>query len=196
MPKKPPAPRIDPQVTIDADPAAFDIEDWLSGATLPARAVKIYRDAGLRAEFDDLEQQFRSLQAHITEDDPGEETLAEQPVQGRLIDIAARMKSVMAQLEASALTVRVRAATRDEVLQIRESLGKESTEDSIQSAVLALTATPSMTAEQWQRFRNKVGDKQYLLIVAASNDANGFSGDGVVPDFSPAASALLSTKRR
>lgn len=179
---------------IDADPAEFDIEEWLSGASLPARTVKIYRDAGLRAEYDELEGKFLMLQAQVNlEEDDHDDALGVSEDESRLFDAAKQLQALLAKLEKSALPVKVRALTHDEDKKVEESKAKG---DKAAYARLSIAVTfPKLPADGWARMREAIGEVQFAEICAALSELAGFtSGGQVVPDFSPGLSAALSTK--
>jgi len=178
---------------IDADPEEFDIEEWLSGASLPARTVKIYRDAGLRAEYDALEQKFLLMQSQVNlDDDDKDDSLGVSPQVQELYDVAKQLQKLMARLEDSALPVKVRALTGDEDKKIVESKVKG---DKAAYARLAVAVTyPKLPADGWARMRQGIGEVQFADICNALSELAGFaSGGQVMPDFSPGLSALLST---
>jgi len=179
---------------IDADPEEFDIEEWLSGASLPARTVKIYRDAGLRAEYDALEQRFLMQQSQVNLDrDDADDSLGVTAAESKLFDLAKQLQKLLAELEKSALPVKVRALTHDEDSKVVESKAKG---DQAAYKRLAVAVThPKLPAEGWARMREAIGEVQFAEICAALSELAGFtSGGQVMPDFSPSLSALLSTK--
>lgn len=178
---------------IDADPEEFDIEEWLSGASLPARTVTVYRDAGLRAEFDQLEQRFLLLQSQINTDDNRDDSLGVTQVESQAFDVARQLQELLARLESSALKVKVRALTHDEDSKIVESKVKG---DKAAYERLAVAVTyPKLSPSQWAQMRNAIGEVQFAEICEALSELAGFtSGGQVMPDFSPGLSAALSTK--
>lgn len=178
---------------IDADPAEFDIEEWLSGASLPARTVKIYQNAGLRAEYDTLEQRFLLLQSQVSADDNRDDSLGLTATESEAFDVAKELQALLGRLESSALKVKVRALTHDEDTKITESKVKG---DKAAYERLAVAVTqPKLTPSQWAKMRNAIGEVQFAEICAALSELAGFtSGGQVMPDFSPGLSALLSTK--
>jgi len=188
---------------IDADPAEFDIEEWLAGASLPKRSVKIYRDAAARSRLDELADEFEALGRKAGEEGESatsERALDESGPLAKQYEVAVEMDSIIKATEASAIWVRVRALTSDEMLKIQ---GKKLDDLKLYPEILAVTGrivsddreAPAMTAAKWTAFRNKIGEKQFRKIVAAVDDSSGFGGsEQVMPDFSPDVSALLSTK--
>jgi hypothetical protein len=90
----------------------FDLDEWLSTGTLAKRAVEIYNDPALVAEYDILSQRLAAAQAA----DPAgaEETMAGGPT----TDILYAMAELHAKWEASKATWTVRALTEDEIRAI------------------------------------------------------------------------------
>lgn len=95
--------------------AVFDLDEWLSSGTLAKRAVEIYNDPALVAEYDILSQRLAAAQAA----DPAgaEETMAGGPV----AEIIEAMQRLHERWEASKATWTVRALTEDEVKAIVDS---------------------------------------------------------------------------
>lgn len=178
---------------IDADPAEFDIEEWLSGASLPARTVTVYRDAGLRAEYDAIEQKFLLLQSQISGDEDRDDSLGLTATESEAFDVAKELQALLGRLESSALKVKVRALTHDEDTKITESKVKG---DKAAYERLAVAVTyPKLTPARWAQMRNAIGEVQFAEICAALSELAGFtSGGQVMPDFSPSLSELLKTK--
>lgn len=187
---------------VDADPVEFDLEDWLSGATMPSRSVKIYRDAAARARYDELEQQFILLGAKIgsEDDDHSDRTLDEADPRTRQYEIAEQMQALIERTEADTVQVRVRSLTPDEWDKLRKR--KSEDEDVLYREIFAVTGrivhggqeAAAMSSPKWKAFQTAIGPKQWKKLIEASDDANGFTSSQVMPDFSPAASALLATK--
>lgn len=182
---------------IDADPAEFSLDEWLSGATLPARSVKVYRDAGLRAEYDELEQRFLLLGMQVGDEDhvTKDATLGETTPEVEQYEVAVQMKDLIERMESSALVVKVRALSIDEMEKVNRDLGsKASVNDRALAMIAAGEVFPKLGIEGWKKLRNAIGEAQFGRIADAASDANGFTGSQVMPDFSPAASALLTTR--
>lgn len=200
---KPTEPKLEQDVTIDQDADTFDIDAWLDGATQPSRSVTVFQDAGARALFDDLEQQYRTLNARRTQQSSDglreDTTLAEATdYDGQLLELADRMQEVVDRLERNPLKVTVRGATEDEhqgAADAAQAAGKNSATRFVYELLSRVATRPAnLTPDQWLRVRDKVGMKQFDLIIDAMNDACGFSsGDGVMPDFSPSALAGRAT---
>src|SRR5689334_3338966 len=86
-------------------PQDFDLDDWLDNARLPERSVTVFGRADLVAEHQELEEQLTRARAVYSDD----ERLVDPTT-----DLAARMRELSEQMQASALTFRLRALTRDE----------------------------------------------------------------------------------
>lgn len=183
---------------IDADPEEFDIEEWLAGASLPARTVKVYKDAGRRAEYDALEQRFLLLQSQVDlDDDKGDRALGVTQDEAELYELAKQMQRLLSELEKSALRVKVRALTHDEDEKIKAHLEKQKiTGDPAAYERLSVAVQyPKLSPTDWGRMREAIGEVQFDAISVALVELAGFtSGGQVMPDFSREASALLSTK--
>lgn len=202
-PKTKPKTNNDNAFGIDADPDEFSIDDWLNGASLPARSVKIYQAPGLRAEYDELEQEFIALSMKLDDDqgkggDP-DRALGEASPRSRRIDIAQRMKDIIDATEDDAIHVRVRGITEDEEVKTAK---KKLEGDAIYYEALSFAGRvvidgqeqPPLSAAKWKKFRDAVGRKQFRKIVSALDSVTGYADDQVMPDFSVDASALLATK--
>jgi len=182
---------------IDADPEEFDIDEWLAGASLPARTVKIYQDAQLRAEYDALEQRFLVLKVQVGVGEHPDEALSATSAEAELFDVAKQMQDIITRLESSALLVKVRALTDDENEKIQKNLKKANiTGRAAAYERMAVAVTyPKLRPADWGRMRQKIGEVQFSEITDALVELAGFTAGGqVMPDFSRAASELLSTK--
>ena len=184
---------------IDADPAEFDIDDWVSGATLPSRAVKVYRSAGLRAEYDALELRFNAARLAVAgsdEDSFSDDSLAEGSPQSRLYEIALQMQQLVQQMEASALIIKIRSLSDDEMEELRRQQ-KTKKFDSAELGYLMLekgAIYPRLDVSGWKKLEQAVGPKQFNPVIEAARDANGQIRGQVLPDFSLAASDYLTTR--
>lgn len=92
----------------------FDLDEWLSTGTLARRAVPIYNDPSLAAEFDVLAQRLSELEAMTKGDESSVGESAE------ITEVYEQMTAVHERWEASKATWTVRALTEDEVKAIAE----------------------------------------------------------------------------
>jgi len=93
----------------------FDLDDWLSTGTLARRAVPIYNDPSLAAEFDVLAQRLSELEAMNKGDESSVGESAE------ITEVYEQMAAVHERWEASKATWTVRALTEDEVKAIADA---------------------------------------------------------------------------
>ncbi|WP_066303248.1 hypothetical protein [Arthrobacter luteolus] len=96
----------------DLTPETFDLGAWLTDAKLPEQSATVYQRADLIGELADLERRIRN-EAEVA---PGE-----TPAGGSSLVQAYR--KVVAQFEASKLTVYVQAIPDDRQQEIAESVG-------------------------------------------------------------------------
>lgn len=192
----------------------FDIDAWIDGASTETQTVRIYRNLGKLGEYQRLEHQFEELREELgaTEDPTFEDpdrTLGDTTVKTKLAELAPQLKTVYDALQADALWVTVRGFGDDELNEIRTNVDKSTESKDKKSLALALRLISdgatfrtdtgyefTLSVKKLHAFRNAIGDKQFNLITGAAYAVNGFDGDtGVVmPDFSHAASAYLSTR--
>lgn len=167
----------------EQNPADFDIDAWISGAALPERAVTIYARGDLAAQLQELEaahDRARTAQALAPED--GSLGGDEEPVA-----IARQMTEIRKQLQASALTIRLRAAMKDETAPLQKQ--HKDDEDAYAYAALELQCvSPKITAAQWKALRGKIGEGQFNAVLQAAGEAS--YGASVDVPFSP---RVLST---
>lgn len=196
----------------DTDTEGFDIDAWIDGASTETQTVRIYRNLGKLGEYQRLEHQFEELQAELgstEDDDSSDRALGEPTAQTKLAELAPRLSEVYDALQADALWVTVRGFGADELAEIRANVDKSTEAKNKKSEALAFRLISdgatfrtdgghefTLSVKKLRSFRNAIGDKQFNLITGAAYNVNGFNGDtGVVmPDFSVAASAYLSTK--
>lgn len=92
----------------------FNLDEWLSTGTLARRAVPIYNDPSLAAEFDVLAQRLSELEAMTK----GEESSVGESAE--ITEVYEQMVAVHERWEASKATWTVRALTEDEVKAITD----------------------------------------------------------------------------
>lgn len=105
-------------------PEAFDLAAWLADAKLPERSATVYQRGNLISEITDLERRI----THEKQDD-------EEGLGGS--ESVRRYRSLVAEFEASALTVFVQAMSGDRQREIAEELGKDATKNEIGAATIA-----------------------------------------------------------
>lgn len=103
-----------------ADPAEFDVEEWLQDAHLPEESVTVYKRADVIAELSDLKRRIAlEDRARGAERSSGEEALS--PLEQEYL-------TLLETFSRSALTVYVRALT-DEELRTQRKETEERTKD-------------------------------------------------------------------
>lgn len=192
--------------TDEPDQAAFDFDEWLAGASLPARTVTLFRDSGLRAEYDELEQRFVALQALVNREHEAElgggAASSEQKVAASLTEqyeVALAMQGLIARMQQHQVRVRVRACSGDEIEEIRKKYPDFEDEE---KRIMACVHTGGsiegveLSRKQWRSLRNSVGERQFADVVRATLEVNGFgdASPAELPEFPAAAAALLATK--
>jgi hypothetical protein len=169
-------------------PADFDVDAWLTGATLPERTVTIYGDGKGYADLQEAIADFdraRADEANVAEEDAG---LNDGAATRRL---AERVEQLRDQIEASKRTFRFRAIVSTE----SEEIGKahKGDDDAITYATIAKQSVrPKLTPEQVKAMRGKIGEGQFQKLMTAAAEAS--YGRQVEVPFSLAASALLATR--
>jgi len=161
----------------------FDLNAWIDGAKLPEKSATVYGRADLVAEYEALDQQLRAEKARGDVDDA---RLSGDPK----VAIAQRMDEVRSALQASALTFRFRALLDAEAKPIREA-HKGGDEELTFKLLSVQVVEPKVSAEQWPKIRERIGDGQFAHLVEAAGSAS-YDRQVSVP-FSLAASALLKT---
>lgn len=160
------------------DPATFDLNDWISGATATERAVTVYRNANLIARLDVIKQEIA-----IAERIPAGSRSVTDPSPRTL---KAKWDAVAKEFADSALTVTVRGLTQERANQIRKesvaaavkaskvALSKEQKASLGLRAILAEAIVSPQFAdhEQVLAFANAIGDGQYVQIIEAYNAAS------------------------
>lgn len=103
----------------DLNPETFDLGAWLTDAKLPEQSATVYQRADLIGELTELERRIQN-EADVA---PGEVAAGGSP-------LVREYRKLVAQFEASKLTVYVRATTAERQQEIAESfepLGKDAT---------------------------------------------------------------------
>lgn len=165
-------------------PADFDIDAWLSGATLPERACTVYGDGAGYAKWQELDDELQRAQR--AEDD-ADATFGSK---AKFLELAQRVEAQQEAIDASRLRIRFRALLTDESEPIQEKHKKN--KDAITYHMLAAQViSPKLTADQFKAIRAKIGEGQFQTILETAAEAS--YGRRVEVPFSAAASALLAT---
>ena len=171
----------------ELDPATFDLNDWISGATTTERAVTVYRNARLIARLDVLKQEIA-----VAERIPAGSRSVTDPSPRKL---KAEWDAVAKEFADSALIVTVRGLTQERATQIR----KESVAAAVKASKTALTkeqkaslalrsilveaiVSPKFTDEQQVlAFANAIGDGQYIQVIEAYQTASNLAPTVTAP---------------
>ncbi|WP_372699421.1 hypothetical protein [Arthrobacter sp. JSM 101049] len=143
-------------------PEKFDVDAWLSGATKPTRSAKVFQRGDLLAEIDELAARIE-LAEKAEELAPGETALSDSPNRLR-----AKYADLVEEFNESALTVRLKAHTKDEQKLITKK-HKDPTDAGF--ALVSEAITPVMSVEQLKKLHSLVGEFQFGAILKAYNEA-------------------------
>jgi hypothetical protein len=146
----------------EVTPQDFDLDAWLEGADRPERAVTVYRNAGLIAEMDILEQQI----TNADEDDVDGPSMG-----GGAGKLRAQYAKLAQQFQASALTVRVHSLTKDEQVKINEDNPDLKPGELGFHILSAALTSPKASPAQLQKMQETLGEAQFGLIIRAFNSA-------------------------
>lgn len=146
-------------------PESFDLAAWLTDAKLPERSATVYQRGDLVGAITDLE---RRIMHEKQDDEPG--------LGGS--ESVRRYRSLVAEFEASALTVYVQAMSADRQKQIVEGLGKDASKNDVGAATVAAAVVAvqtvdgprvpvSFTAADIVALEGAVGEVQMSQINAA-----------------------------
>lgn len=141
----------------------MDFKAWLSGARPPARTVQVYGRADLLADLDALDIELRAARESAQAG-----TLAGSPTR----DVERRIQQARDELRASALSIRLRALTTDEMTQCEAAAakapdGETDSDDYLHRMVAASAIDPRLTVEDAAALHAAIGDGQFLAL----NDA-------------------------
>jgi hypothetical protein len=166
----------------------LDLDAWIEDARLPEKSVTVYGRADLVAEHQRLVEELGHLQRA---------SLSDGRVNDPTVDVATEIKDVEARMEASALTFRFRALTRNESKTItteapKDKDGEPDADYTAAAWLAASSVSPKLTVGQASSVREKIGEGQFnSLWQAAWSVSNDRRVD--VP-LSPAASVILSSR--
>lgn len=151
-------------VTPELDPAAFDLDAWISGATPTVRAVTLYQRPDLLGEIDALQRQLR-IAEQVGDDDRGMNDASPDGIRGQLEQVAR-------DFEASALTFKVQGRSDEARDRIKKRLKKQGVTDE-ETVVLhqladAVIEPAGVTPEQLRRLQEASEPQLKMLLTAAS----------------------------
>lgn len=141
-------------------PEDFDVDSWLTDAKRPERSVTVYKRADLIADLDDLERRIENAERAAEEEESlGSDTKT----------LEAEYLEKLTEFHASALAVRVKGLTKEEMDTIRAD-AKANNENDAQLGrrlVSAALVSPKIGVDGLERMANAIGDAQMTLIVNA-----------------------------
>jgi hypothetical protein len=141
-------------------PEDFDLDAWLTDAKRPERSVTVYKRADLIADLDELERQIDNAQRAGAE---------EEALSGGAQSVEAEYLAKLQEFHDSALVIRVRGLTNEEMTSIH-SEGKKAKENQTQIGrrlIEAALVYPRINREGLERLSKAIGDAQMTQIVNA-----------------------------
>lgn len=183
-------PTID-KVTLDT--TGFDLDTWLEGAAPPERVVVVHGRGDLAGEYEQLENELRD--ANEAASGAASSGMMNSASAARAREIAERMSVIRADFEASKLTIRLRAISKD--VQADITAGASSVADGerpdwiAEQYIAASAVRPAFTVEQVRKLRSRCGEGQFLALYEAAVEVS--VNRSVEVPFSLAHSATLAT---
>lgn len=165
----------------------FDLDSWIDDARLPERSVTVYGRADLVGEYEALEARFTQLDREYDRESSSGDARMTTGSERR--EVAQQMEQLRPKLYASALTFRFRALTHDETQEIAKRIPDVESDDRAYAMLEVQAIAPKVTATQWVKIRNRIGEGQFQAIIEAASSAS-FAKRVDLP-FSFAASAAL-----
>ena len=171
---------------MSTEPEVPDLRSLLAEASRPAQSITIPLNQGLAAEIRALEAEL----AQTAEDAPRKRMGAASPLK----DLAQRIQALREQMQASEVTFRFEALSKDGREAIRQAMdGRDEPDELNLRIIAAMCVSPVGTDWEWFRdLREKVGAEIFDVIDVAAGQASGVRWS--VP-FSSAASHILGTAR-
>lgn len=195
------------------DPAAFDLDGWLTGATVPQRHITVYAD---RATADKVIQLWKRIQAKQTEideavqaDSPTERTLGDAGPDTELLEMVAEFEALKPILDGCARSFvmeplpfkkdKAIIASLDVIAANRIRADKPMSDTDrmewlINQRMAAAIVSPKITVAQFERIRAAIGELQLWQFTNAYGELM-TSDEGVDTDFSlPLSAHPLTTE--
>jgi len=164
-----------------ADPATFNLEDFLQDANLPQESATVYKRADVVAELTELKRRIE-LEDRVNADERSSGEAALSPLEQAY-------EAALQTFSQSALTVYVRALTSDELRDLKASHEERTADlppaqqnlefgyDVLAAAIVGVkpaggerTAT-TFTVAQVKALKDGIGEVQTQLILAARQQA-------------------------
>jgi hypothetical protein len=153
-------------------------------ATRASESVTIFLDQAAAAEVRELERDLQALAA----------AEPEQITQKRGKDIAKAIEAARARMAESAVKFRFRALTRQQAIEIEESMEGDEYDERALRTVAAMCVEPEgVTWETLRDLRDGIGGALYAQTIEKAADKAGV-GELTVP-FSLSASSILNTRK-
>ena len=153
----------------ELNPADFDINAWMDGASRVETVVELHSKGRLWADIKQIEARIETLRAMPPEDrsiiDDSSESLMEE------------WHRLVQEWADSAMRVRVQALNTPEIKKARKAAkdAKAPEDDHILWVVAAGTVEPKLTPEQLVTLRDRIGESELAMMYAAvmrlSNEA-------------------------
>lgn len=146
-------------------PEDFDVEAWLSGASLREKHVTVYGDGAGYGQLEELLERYEQALDDAEDDESlGAVSSREQ--------FRTEYEALRQRVEASRRTFIVRAATSKQTKAVRDRLGDDATEFEVGVALVAASCVqPKLTTEQAERMADLIGIGQMSRLIAAANEA-------------------------
>lgn len=170
------------------DPATFDLDAWIGGATATVRAVTLYARADLIAEIDELSRQLRIAES-IPDDD---RSMGDPSPEG----IRQQLEQLAQAFEASALVFKVEGRSDEAREKIAKRLKKQGVDeyDIVLHQLADAIVEPRGVTPAQLRLIGQRSESQLKMLVTASSMAS-FQPPRVDVPFSSASSGSRKRDR-
>jgi hypothetical protein len=163
------------------DSAGFNVEDWLTDAALPEESATVYKRADVVAELTDLKRRLE-IEGRAAD---VEQTAGSK----RAVTLEREYKRLLTTFSNSALTVYVRALTREEIKDLRAAAEERTKEldpkeaneefgyDLLAASIIAVKPAgqkrlpAAFTPDKVKAMEQAIGAIQLQLILAARQQA-------------------------
>ena len=151
----------------DLDPATFDLDAWINGATSTVRAVTLYQRPDLMAEVDALQRELRIAEAIPDEDRGMNDTTP--------AGIRSQLEQTAREFERSALVFKVESRSDGHRERIAKHLKKQGITDEnevvLHQLADAIIEPKGVTVDFLRKLQDR-SEAQVKLLVVASTYAN------------------------
>ncbi len=131
----------------------MSVDEWIEGGRRTERSVTIYQRGDLLADLDDLDRQIDLAQRANDTD--------------ALADLDAKWQAIAHTFSNSALSIRVRGLSADEIraLKAEASLNRIELDETSAAVIAAATVEPKLSTDQVLRLVQTIGDAQVVKIA-------------------------------